>query len=191
MSIDRDAREPHPIARTGAGARVTAPMSACTSCSLGNDGPSVHLTTGMDLAASRQPGPTLGEGQMPGYVLARSALAAARTDGSHKPGLAHTGIAARPRHRRLTGRGKRRVAQTMPRPMLDAESRSWWQRLHAAKPIRGRAIAELYESLRGEAAFHVRQRASGLAGFPRSDIDDLATEAAGDALIVLLRKLED
>jgi len=30
-----------------------------------------------------------------------------------------------------------------------------------------------------------------LAEFPRSDIDDLAVQAAGDALIVLLRKLED
>jgi RNA polymerase sigma-70 factor, ECF subfamily len=145
----------------------------------------------MALAASRQPGPTRGEGQLPGPVLVRGALTAARTDGSHKRVIPHAGIAARPRRRRLTGRGNTRVAHTMARAMLDAESRSWWQRLHAAEPIRGWAIAELYESLRGEAAFHVRHRASGLAGFPRSDIDDLATEAAGDALIVLLRKLED
>lgn len=85
----------------------------------------------------------------------------------------------------------RRIAETMPRRILDAESRSWWQRLHAAEPIRGWAIAELHERLRGEAAFHVRHRVANLAAFPRSDIDDLATEAAGDALIMLLRKLED
>jgi RNA polymerase sigma-70 factor (ECF subfamily) len=83
------------------------------------------------------------------------------------------------------------AAQTMPRRMLDAESRSWWERLHAPEPIRGCAIAELYERLRREAAFHVRLRAGTQAGFPRSDIDDLATQAAGDALVVLLRKLED
>jgi RNA polymerase sigma-70 factor (ECF subfamily) len=75
--------------------------------------------------------------------------------------------------------------------MLDAESQSWWQRLHASEPIRGWAIEELHERLRREAAFHVRQRVANLQGFPRSDIDDLATQAAGDALIVLLRKLED
>jgi RNA polymerase sigma-70 factor, ECF subfamily len=74
---------------------------------------------------------------------------------------------------------------------LDAESRSWWERLHAVEPIRGWAIAELYQRLRHEAAFHVRQRVAGLASFPRSDIDDVATQAAGDALVVLLRKLDD
>ena len=75
--------------------------------------------------------------------------------------------------------------------MLDAESQSWWDRLHASEPIRGWAIAELHERLRREAVFHVRHRVANLAAFPRSDIDDLATQAAGDALIVLLRKLED
>jgi RNA polymerase sigma-70 factor (ECF subfamily) len=82
-------------------------------------------------------------------------------------------------------------SHTMPRRMLDAESRSWWERLHASEPIRGWAVEELYERLRREAAFHVRHRVANLAAFPRSDIDDLATQAAGDALIVLLRKLED
>lgn len=79
---------------------------------------------------------------------------------------------------------------TVPR-RLDAESRAWWERLHATEPIRGWAIAELYERLRREAAFHIRHRVGGLSEFPRSDIDDLATQAAGDALVVLLRKLED
>ena len=75
--------------------------------------------------------------------------------------------------------------------MLDAESRSWWRRLHAVEPIRSQAVAELYERLRREAAFHIRRRVAHLPGFPRSDIDDLAAQAAGDALVVLLRKLED
>jgi RNA polymerase sigma-70 factor (ECF subfamily) len=76
-------------------------------------------------------------------------------------------------------------------PALDAESRSWVQRLHAAEPVRGWAIAELYERLRREAVFHIRFRVTNLSAFPRSDIDDLATQAAGDALVVLLRKLDD
>jgi RNA polymerase sigma-70 factor, ECF subfamily len=74
---------------------------------------------------------------------------------------------------------------------LDAESRSWVQRLHAAEPIRSWAIAELYERLRREAVFHIRFRVANLSAFPRSDIDDLATQAAGDALVVLLRKLDE
>jgi RNA polymerase sigma-70 factor (ECF subfamily) len=75
--------------------------------------------------------------------------------------------------------------------VLDAESRSWWERLHAPEPVRGRAIAELHERLRREAAFHIRIRVRSLAAFPRSDIDDVATQAADDALMALLRKLED
>src|SRR5215211_6711415 len=73
---------------------------------------------------------------------------------------------------------------------LDKESSVWWERLHGTDPIRRRAIADLHDRLRVEAAFHIRQRVRGLAGFPRSDIDDLAVQAADDALVVLLRKLE-
>lgn len=78
-----------------------------------------------------------------------------------------------------------------PRPGLDLESRSWWERLHASEPERGAAIAELHERLRREAAFHIRLRVRALPRFPRSDIGDLATQAADDSLIALLRKLED
>lgn len=57
--------------------------------------------------------------------------------------------------------------------------------------MRGWAIAELHERLRREARFHVRMRVRSVVAFPRSDIDDLATEAADDALMAVLRKLED
>jgi RNA polymerase sigma-70 factor, ECF subfamily len=75
--------------------------------------------------------------------------------------------------------------------VLDPESRSWWDRLHGCESIRTDAIEDLHERLQREAKFHVRQRASALSAFPRSDIDDLATQAADDALIALLRKLDD
>lgn len=74
---------------------------------------------------------------------------------------------------------------------LDRESLSWWRRLHAVDPVRLCAIAELHERLRDEARFHIRRRAACLPDFPRSDLDDLAVEAADDALLVLLRKLDD
>lgn len=67
----------------------------------------------------------------------------------------------------------------------------WWNRLHRTGPIRSRAIAELHERLRREAEFYVRHHARRLSDFPRSDIDDLATQAANDALVVLLRKLDE
>jgi RNA polymerase sigma-70 factor (ECF subfamily) len=64
-------------------------------------------------------------------------------------------------------------------------------RLHGSESVRTDAIEELHERLQREAKFHVRQRASTLSAFPRSDIDDLATQAADDALVALLAKLED
>ncbi len=77
------------------------------------------------------------------------------------------------------------------RESLDADSQAWLDRLHAAEPIRRGAITELHERLRREARFHIHRRAAGLAEFPRSDLDDLAVQAADDALMVLLRKLDD
>lgn len=73
---------------------------------------------------------------------------------------------------------------------LDAESRAWLARLHNPDR-RDHALAELHELLRCEARFHIRWRTSALAGFPTSDIGDLAVQAADDALLALLRKLDD
>ena len=81
-----------------------------------------------------------------------------------------------------------RFARQLP---SDAKSRSWVERLHADEHTRGKAVAELYDQLRIEAAHHIRYRITNVARFPRSDIDDLAAQAAGDALIALLRKLDD
>ena len=78
-----------------------------------------------------------------------------------------------------------------PARRLDAESRSWWVRLHDAEPVRERAIAELHVRLRREAWFHLRLRTRGMSEFPVSDLDDLAVQAASDALLAVLRKLDD
>ena len=81
--------------------------------------------------------------------------------------------------------------RTVSARRLDGESRAWCERLHGEKPVRDRAIAELHERLRREAWFHLRRRASGMPEFPNSDLDDLAVQAASDALLAILRKLED
>jgi RNA polymerase sigma-70 factor (ECF subfamily) len=74
---------------------------------------------------------------------------------------------------------------------LDRESRAWWRHLHGSEPVRERAIAQLHERLRREARFHIRLRSSGMPCLSRPEVDDLAIEAASDALLVILRKLED
>lgn len=84
-------------------------------------------------------------------------------------------------------------ASTRPRAArrLDAESRAWWVRLHGVESVRGCAIVELHERLRREAWFHIRLRVRKMSEFPQSDVDDLAVQAADDALLAVLRKLND
>lgn len=78
-----------------------------------------------------------------------------------------------------------------PARRLDAESRAWWVRLHGVESVRSCAIAELHERLRREARFQIRLRARNMSSFPQSDVDDLAVQAADDALLAVLRKLDD
>jgi RNA polymerase sigma-70 factor (ECF subfamily) len=82
-------------------------------------------------------------------------------------------------------------ARAVPALRLDAVSRAWWVRLHETGPVRDCAIAELHERLRREARFQIRLRTRGMSEFPGSDLDDLAVMAADDALLAVLRKLED
>ena len=91
----------------------------------------------------------------------------------------------------LPARPPRASGRAVPAHWLDAESRAWWARLHGAEQVRNRAIAELHERLRREALFHIRLRARGRPEFPNSDRDDLAVMAADDALLAVMRKLDD
>jgi RNA polymerase sigma-70 factor, ECF subfamily len=83
------------------------------------------------------------------------------------------------------------TTRAVPARRLDAESRAWWVRLHGVESVRDCAIAELHERLRREAWFHIRLRARKMSEFPQSDVDDLAVQAADDALLAVLRKLDD
>lgn len=85
-----------------------------------------------------------------------------------------------------------RASRRAPPPRgLDAKSRAWWLRLHGAEAVRDCAIAELHGLLRREARFHLGRRTRGLWEFPSSDLEDLAMQAADDALLAVLRKLDD
>ena len=83
------------------------------------------------------------------------------------------------------------VEAAVPTRRLDAESRAWWVRLHGAKPMRDGAIVELHARLQREAGFHIRLRARRMPWLPMSDLDDLSVMAADDALLAVLRKLDD
>jgi RNA polymerase sigma-70 factor, ECF subfamily len=69
-------------------------------------------------------------------------------------------------------------------PALDEESRRWLADLRSAGHRRADAERRLYALLRQAAEFEVRRRT-------RQDVDDLVTQAAGDALIAVLAKLDD
>jgi RNA polymerase sigma-70 factor, ECF subfamily len=81
--------------------------------------------------------------------------------------------------------------RTLPARRLVGESGAWWVRLHGPERVRDCAIAELQERLRREAWFHIRMRIRGMPEFPISDVDDMAVQAGNDALLTVLRKLED
>jgi RNA polymerase sigma-70 factor (ECF subfamily) len=74
-------------------------------------------------------------------------------------------------------------------PALDADSRAWLRRLRGAE--RDRAAGELHELLLGAARHEIRRRASSLPGGHGAELDDLARQSADDALLAILRKLDD
>lgn len=71
---------------------------------------------------------------------------------------------------------------------LDADSRAWLSRLRGSGAERDRALTELHELLLGAARFALSQRASQVG---REGFDDLATQAADDALVAVLERLDD
>jgi RNA polymerase sigma-70 factor (ECF subfamily) len=70
----------------------------------------------------------------------------------------------------------------------DAESREWLARLRATGPVRDQALADLHELLLGAARYALKQRASQLG---REGFDDLAVQAADDALLGVIGRLDD
>jgi RNA polymerase sigma-70 factor, ECF subfamily len=71
---------------------------------------------------------------------------------------------------------------------LDAESLDWVEALAGTGGRRDAAIDRLHELLLRAARFEVARRRRSL-GDPRVDLDDLALQAANDALMAILNKL--
>ena len=73
----------------------------------------------------------------------------------------------------------------------DPESREWLRSLRASGAERDEAIARLHALLMRSARFEVARRRATLPHLRGSDLDDIATQAADDALMGVLRRLDD
>jgi RNA polymerase sigma-70 factor, ECF subfamily len=73
----------------------------------------------------------------------------------------------------------------------DAESQRWLRELQEDSPERHDAVAALHALLLRATRFEVRRRSAIHPHLRGNDLDDLATQAADDALVALLSKLDD
>ena len=78
-----------------------------------------------------------------------------------------------------------------PTPLLDAESRAWLRDLRADGATRDEAIARLHALLVKAARFEVGRRRQSLPHVRGGDLDDIAHQAADDALMSVLARLDD
>lgn len=76
-------------------------------------------------------------------------------------------------------------------PSLDPESREWLSSLRANDASGQEAIARLHGLLLRAARFEVARRRPTLPHLRGDELDDIATEAADDALMSVLRRLDD
>jgi RNA polymerase sigma-70 factor (ECF subfamily) len=81
---------------------------------------------------------------------------------------------------------------TPPAPTpAETPARDWVERLRADGADGQAAVAELHALLLKASRFEVRRRAAALAHLPGGDQEDLAQQAADDALMAVLGKLDD
>jgi RNA polymerase sigma-70 factor, ECF subfamily len=76
-------------------------------------------------------------------------------------------------------------------PSLDDESRAWLADLRSDGHTREQATARLYDLLLRASRFEVNRRRATMPHLRGDDFDDLAHQAAGDALMAILAKLDD
>jgi RNA polymerase sigma-70 factor, ECF subfamily len=83
------------------------------------------------------------------------------------------------------------VAASAPTAVLDAESREWLRCLRADGATKDDAVARLHALLLRAARFEVARRRPTLPHLRGDELDDIATEAADDALMNVLRRVDD
>src|SRR5256885_6557177 len=82
------------------------------------------------------------------------------------------------------------LTSSAPRP-LDEESRRWLRELRGTGAGRDAAVARLHALLLRAARFEVARRRPGLPHLRGNELDEIALEAADDALMSVLRRLDD
>ena len=83
------------------------------------------------------------------------------------------------------------LAAPAPPTPLDPDSRAWLEGLRAEGSIRDDAVARLHALLLRAARFEVARRRPALPHLRGGELDDVAMEAADDALMAVLRRLDD
>lgn len=87
--------------------------------------------------------------------------------------------------------GATEAAVTTRQGLLDEESRAWLRDLRADGPSREDALARLHALLVKAARFEIARRRVTLPYLRGDELDDIALEAADDALMSVLRRLDD
>jgi RNA polymerase sigma-70 factor (ECF subfamily) len=83
------------------------------------------------------------------------------------------------------------TAHPPPPVHLDDESRQWLRDLHADGRARDDAVARLHALLLRAARFECARRRPTLPHLRGNDLDDIANQAADDALVSVLARLDD
>jgi RNA polymerase sigma-70 factor (ECF subfamily) len=94
----------------------------------------------------------------------------------------------------VAGRPPAAAAPTIkpaPARLLDDESRAWLHDLRAEGPVREAAVARLHALLLGAARFEVARRRAHLPHLRGDELGEIALEAANDALMSVLARLDD
>lgn len=74
---------------------------------------------------------------------------------------------------------------------LDPETREWLSALRSEGSAHDVAVERLYELLLRAARFEANRRAASIAFVDRSEIDQIVSDSAGDALVSVLARLDD
>jgi len=83
------------------------------------------------------------------------------------------------------------VTAVDPRPILDDDSRAWLHDLRAGGQAREAALARLHALLLRAARFEAARRRATLTRLRPGELDEIAAEAADDALVSILARLDD
>jgi RNA polymerase sigma-70 factor (ECF subfamily) len=83
------------------------------------------------------------------------------------------------------------AVEPQPRTLLDDESRTWLRDLRAEGRTKDEAVVRLHALLLRAARFECARRRPALPHLRGNDLDDIANQAADDALISVLARLDD